>query len=103
MHALPPIEYCQRCTYSWAASSVRSVSAVHVSGAEAGGVRQAGLDVTISKLSPMVRQQYCFVVSPTYTCTSEGERRVPPAFKSSNALSCWTPGWARAMFGALAP
>ena len=46
---------------SCAASSVRSVSAVQVSGAAAGGVAHAGFDVTILKLSPTVRQQYGWV------------------------------------------
>src|SRR5436853_444028 len=57
MQALPPIAYCRRCTYSCAASSVRSVSAVQVSRADAGGVRQAGFDVRthVEAVRPGVR------------------------------------------------
>ena len=57
MQLLPPSSYCQRWTYSCAASSLRSVLCVHVSGAAAGGDDHARLDVTISKDGPMVRQQ----------------------------------------------
>ena len=82
MHALPPIAYCQRCTCSWDASSVRSTSAVQVSGAAAGGELQARFDVTISKLSPSVTQQYRCVPSPTETRTVEARCRDPPARRS---------------------
>src|SRR4029077_9860593 len=67
MHTLPPVAYCQRWMYSCAASSVRSVSAVQVSGAAAGGATHAAFEVTILKLSPRVRQQYGCVSSLTIT------------------------------------
>ena len=48
MQGRPPSAYCQRCTYSCAASSVRSVSGAHVSGAAACGAAHALFDVTTS-------------------------------------------------------
>src|SRR6185503_2426724 len=69
MQALEPTAYCHMCTYSCAASSLRSVEGVHVSGAEACGADHAELLVTISNERPCVRQQNCSVPSPTRTFT----------------------------------
>src|SRR6266850_2560183 len=103
MQPLPPSSYCQRWMYSCAASSLRSVLCVHVSGAAAGGEDHARLDVTISNEGPRVMQQNRSVPLPTRTVTVTLLRRSPPAFAARYAPACATPSCASAMSLAQTP
>src|SRR5918999_1041058 len=78
MHALPPTEYCQVCAYSCAASSLRSVEAVQVSGAAAVGADHALLLVTMLNDGPAAVQQNCSVPFPTVRLTVNGCVPSPP-------------------------
>src|SRR5688572_33419420 len=69
VHALPPTEYCQVCAYSCAASSLRSVAAVQVSGAAAAGADHAVLLDTTSTHRPAALQHKRPVPLPTMLLT----------------------------------
>src|SRR5688572_19679270 len=97
MHALPPTEYCQVCTYSCAASSLRSVDAVQVSGAAAVGADHAVLLVTMLNDGPCAVQQNCSVPLPTVTFTVRGCVRSPPTLPRRYALARSTPSCTSAM------
>src|SRR5258705_10905352 len=100
MQARPPRAYCQVCTYSCAASSPRSVDAVHVSGAAADGVAHALLLVKMSNDGPAVVQQNCSVPLPTLTFTVIAFVRSPPTLAARYALARATPSCTSAMSGA---
>src|SRR3990170_3923605 len=101
MHALPPTEYCQVCAYSCAASSLRSVEAVQVSGAAAVGADHAVLLVTMSNDGPAAVQQNCSVPLPTRRLTVSACVRSPPTFAARYAPACATPSCTSAMSDAL--